>query len=266
MFNFTPIVRNLLIVNVFLYLIAEILRINFGHIFGLYYINSPGHEFVYQPYTLFTYMFLHGSFNHLLSNMFGLLIFGSLLEHTWGPKRFLFYYLVTGIGAGVIYSIWLYLELYPLQVGVETFLSKPNYLSFLEFVNRFDAHFYLDNNEFVKQFKAQPNAPQFIAETTAYAQKLFDVTASVPMVGASGAIFGLIIAFGYLFPDREMYLFLIPFPIKAKYFVALYGVMEVYSGLIILPGDNVAHFAHLGGMLVGFLLLKYWERYRTKLY
>jgi membrane associated rhomboid family serine protease len=266
MFNLTPVVRNLLIVNVVIYFLGSVLRVDLGRIFGVYYAQSPGHELLTHPYTLFTYMFLHGNFNHLFSNMIGLLVFGSSLESIWGSKRFLTYYLLTGFGAGIIYSIWSYIELHPLQLGVEAYLQNPGYRGFIELINRHDDSFRLNNFAFLQEFKQNPTATKFIEETTDYANKLFTYPASVPMVGASGAIFGLIIAFGLLFPNREMFIFPMPFPIKAKVFVFLYGAMEIYSGIQPVAGDNVAHFAHLGGMLIGYLILKYWSRNSRNFY
>lgn len=266
MFNLTPVVRNLLIVNIFVFLVGSILKIDLAGIFGVYYVQSPDHELITHPYSLFTYMFLHSNFNHLFSNMLGLLVFGSSLENVWGSKRFLIYYLLTGLGAGIIYSIWSFIELHPLQLGVETYLQSPSYLTFVEFINRYDDNFRLNNYAFLQEFKKDPTSAKYISETIDYANKLFTYPASVPMVGASGAIFGLIIAFGMLFPNREMFIFPMPFPIKAKVFVFLYGAFEIYSGIQRVPGDNVAHFAHLGGMLVGFLILRYWSGTRQNFY
>lgn len=220
MFNFTPMVRNLLIINVAIHLLSSFIPTGIFAFFNPVlplgpegYAMNPYFRF-WQP---FTYMFLHGGFGHLLSNMFGLIIFGPALESYMGSKKFLLYYIITGIGAALLYS------------GLNTF----------------DA--------------AKIMQAAYDMDGTVDIGYLFEVTdIDVPMVGASGAIFGLLAAFGILFPDVELMLLFFPFPIKAKYFVLLYGAYELYSGTSGLE-TGVAHFAHVGGLIVGFILLKFFK-------
>jgi membrane associated rhomboid family serine protease len=258
MSNLTPMVQRLLLLNIVIFAVDTLLHLNLNKILGLYYVFSPGHELYKAPYSMVTYMFLHGSFWHLFSNMLALFMFGPVLEHIWGGKTFLRFYLITGIGAGILYGIWSFVEIYPIQQLADSYIQSPSYGTFLEFVNRFDASFYLspENYKFIKSYENAPIDSNFISQTNKYVKDMFLPQIIFPMVGASGAIFGLLTAFGMIFPNVEMMIFPVPFPIKAKYFVILYGLYELYQGTVQVPGDNVAHLAHLGGMAVAFVLLK----------
>jgi membrane associated rhomboid family serine protease len=258
--NMTPVVKNLLIINVLMFL----LTLAFGkdvfggydlnRTLGLYIFESPN----FKPYQLITHMFMHGSFMHVFFNMFALVMFGSPLEKVWGSKRFLIYYLVTGFGAAFI------------QEGVSTWhlhqimgdLSAYNVD--WDMVKQAAA---LDLNTQMDQINAILN--QVTAESGAgfgAIEKVF-VQYIVPTVGASGAVFGILLGFGMLFPNTELVMLFFPVPIKAKYFVIFYGVLELGLGISNRPGDNIAHFAHVGGMIFGYILIKYWQKQdRTNLY
>lgn len=211
------VTKNLIIINVLLFFgtfVAQRYGINLADYLGLHFFLASD----FNPAQLITYMFMHGDFFHLFFNMFALFMFGRILEQVWGPKRFLFYYIVCGIGAGVI------------QEGVQYF--------------------------------------QYITEFAGYAG-VNSANSIIPMgeylnmwttVGASGSIFAILLAFGMLFPNERMFIFPLPFPIKAKYFVAGYALIEIYLGIANNPADNVAHFAHLGGMIFGFILILYWRK------
>ncbi|MCF8323897.1 MAG: rhomboid family intramembrane serine protease [Leadbetterella sp.] len=207
----TPMVKNLLIINIG----VQILMMLTGNgiiykFFAFYTPIIPSEGFVLNPsfkiWQVITYMFIHSyeNWGHLISNMFGLFIFGSALETFMGSKKFLIYYLVCGIGAALINSV---INVYELNSISSDVLALKE-------------------------------------------------SAEIPMVGASGAIFGILMAFGFLFPNVEMMLLFFPFPIKAKYFVAMYGVYELVQGTAGLQ-SGIAHFAHLGGLLTGFILLKF---------
>ncbi|GAB4002563.1 rhomboid family intramembrane serine protease [Spirosoma daeguense] len=206
MFNLTPVVRILLIINVLAYFITNESIIEQ---FGLHsFVSSQ-----FNPIQILTHMFLHGGFSHLFSNMIGLIVFGPMLENFWGPKRFTFFYLFTGIGAAFLYEA---INYYEIQRVYE--LYSEEFRSFSQFVTQYDR----------------------------------------PMVGASGAIFGVIMGYGLLFPNTQLFLLFPPIPVKAKYLVIFYGAYELYSGVYQAQADNVAHFAHIGGMLFAFILVKYW--------
>ena len=166
------VTKNLIIINVLLFLaqfVAQSYGINLSDYLGLHFFLADN----FNPAQLFTYMFMHGGFTHIFFNMFAVWMFGRILEQVWGPKRFLFYYI---------------------------------------------------------------------------------------LCGASGAVYAILLAFGMLFPNQQLFIFPLPFPIKAKFFVIGYALIELYAGFANNPGDNVAHFAHLGGMIFGFILIMYWRK------
>ena len=195
---------------------------NLSDILGMHYWQSSK----FNPVQLVTYMFMHGGWMHIFFNMFALYMFGGVLESFWGPKRFLLYYMVTGIGAGIIQQIFWTIEFTPMLNEI--------------------------NQQIASNFH---NAPMLIQQ-----KKLFLDNPNFVTVGASGAVFGLLLAFGWLFPEQRLFVFPIPFPIKARIFVLIYGVAELSLGVAQFSGDKIAQFAHLGGMLFGANLIIYWKR------
>ena len=221
------ITKNLLIINILAWLASLVLyryRIDLNDILGLHFFMASDFHF----YQLFTYMFLHANFDssgnivfmHIFFNMFALWMFGCVVERVWGPKKFLFYYIFCGVGAGVIQEI-------------------------SQFVN-----YYLEG---------------FAAYETVMVSNGLKISMDAYLnswntVGASGAIYAILLAFGMIFPEERIFIFPLPIPIKAKWFVIFYAAVELYSAMG-TSGDNVAHFAHLGGMLFGFLLIRYWQKH-----
>ena len=233
------IVKNLLIINGLLFLGTISLanyRIDLTQMLGLHQFQSPD----FRPHQLVTHMFMHANFTHLFFNMFALWMFGKTLENVWGGKRFLIYYMFTGLGAAA------------LHLGV----SQYEILSLQAQLNSSDLNMILENGNSVLQGN-QNYSNQIMGK--------LNLLINTPTVGASGAVFGILLAFGILFPNTLLYIYF-AIPIKAKYFVMLYGALELFLGLSNNPADNVAHFAHLGGMLFGFLLLKYWQKNNTQFY
>jgi membrane associated rhomboid family serine protease len=232
-----PVVKNLLIINGLFFLATISLGMSFDieliRKLGLYMLGSPR----FEPYQFVTHMFMHGGFTHLFFNMFALWMFGNVLENVWGPKRFLSYYLITGFGAAFLYMGVNYIELQMLKS--ELLAAGYTASDLRTFVNS-------------GQYQVIPGASESVL--ISYLRMYY-----IPVVGASGAVFGILLAFGMLFPNSLIYLFF-AIPIKAKYFVMIYGAMELYFGIANRPGSNVAHFAHLGGMLFGFLLIRYWRK------
>lgn len=216
---FPPVVKNLLIINGLVFLLQmtfnNIATFNFEDFFALHDVRSA----FFRPHQIITHLFMHGGFSHLLFNMFALWMFGQTLENHFGSKRFLIFYMVSGLGAALLHLTVLYFELQPIW---EVFSSLP---------------------------------PEQQAE---YVESpLFKINTAT--VGASGAVFGCLAAFGYLFPNTVIYLYFL-LPIKAKWFVLFYAGLELWLGIKNSAGDNVAHFAHLGGALAGFLLVLFWNR------
>lgn len=227
-----PVTKNLLIINVIVWLAMLVLPQRLGldviKLGGLHYFKAPD----FNPVQLVTYMFMHSTdtFAHLFFNMFTLWMFGITLERVMGSARFLFFYMTVGIGAGLFQEL------------VWSFTWED---SFLKWVS-------LSTGAPLAAVQEAFKAGQ-LTEWQDFFLNHFNVT-----IGASGAIYGILLAFGMLFPNRPLYLMFIPVPIKAKWMVLGYGVIEILLG--ISGSDGVAHFAHLGGMIFGFILLYYWKK------
>ncbi|HKK09638.1 MAG TPA: rhomboid family intramembrane serine protease [Bacteroidales bacterium] len=266
-----PVIKNLLILNGIFFLATITFQNAFNtdliDVLGLHYFAADK----FAPYQFVTYMFMHGGFTHILFNMFALWMFGRVLENVWGPKRFLTYYFVTGIGAALVHYIVFYFEIMPVLGAIDKFQNDPSIPAFKAFIN--SDNFQVISYEIQNQFNAFRNEfNALVADNERKALQLaIDYMASYKtaflngpvVVGASGAVFGILLAFGMLFPNAVLYIYF-ALPIKAKYFVIIYGAIELYSGFAD-TGGNVAHFAHLGGMLFGFIMIKYWKK-RNNLY
>lgn len=245
-------VRNLLIINVVVFILQD--RLFSTSQLALYHFGSE----YFQPVQLLTHMFLHGGWGHLFSNMFSLFIFGPLLERFWGPSRFLAFYLITGLGASLLYSGVRAYEFNDLKQETIRYIENPSPVAFSNYMDEHVQPGY--RRDLAIAYKNNISDPQFVETTKEVVKEVYNALLNVPLVGASGAVFGILMAFGMLFPNMELMLLFLPFPIKAKYFVLLYGAYELYSGFNRMPGDNVAHFAHLGGMLFAYILIKLWQR------
>ena len=257
MFHLTPAAKNILIINGIIFILSDFigLRTYIIENFGMRYFHSEN----FQPYQILTYMWVHGGFGHLFSNMFSVLVFAPILEKVWGSKKFLIFYLVTGIGAGILYSGINYYENYSFEVKVKSYEQNPSPESFRKLVINNSSEYYNQLYDFIDSYEQNPsNSNDNLS--IAYANDLLKVKSDVPMVGASGAVFGILLAFAMLFPNMKLMLLFPPIPVKAKYLVLVYGIYELWSEINRMPGDNIAHFAHLGGMLIGYLILIYWKR------
>lgn len=255
----TPVVRTLLLINIGLFLVG-VLGINLVTMFGLYSTLSPA----FAPHQFVTYMFLHDGFGHIFGNMLGLFFFGPMLEQVWGSKRFTIFYLITGIGAGLLFSGINYFEASQLRDAVAAFQNHPTPESLELFLS--DRGLLSQGDNFLKVFEENPTDPSYIRGAVQLVNTYYERQLAGPMVGASGAVFGILMAFGLLFPNTELMLLFPPIPIKAKYLVTFYGAYELYSIYRAQPDDNVAHFAHIGGMLFAFILVKYWGKQRNNFY
>lgn len=254
-----PVVKNLVIINALMFLatyaVGHALDINLVDYLGLHYILSEK----FNPFQFITYMFMHGGLAHIFFNMFALWMFGNVLENVWGGKRFLTYYMVTGIGAALIHMLVLWWGFSGINADAAKFFDSPNPDSFVAFVNQHFPLYYNQIREFVSAWSLNPSDQTMVQESFLYIQDLISLKMNIPTVGASGAVFGILLAFGMMFPNALLYVFF-AIPIKAKYFVMIYGALEIYLGIANNAGDNVAHFAHLGGMIFGFFLIKYWNK------
>ncbi len=230
----TPVVKNLLILNIACFVIGcvlEYIGFDISNDLGLHYVKSPS----FRPIQFVSYMFMHANFEHIFFNMLALWMFGNTLENFWGSKKFLIYYLATGIGAGIVQVLVAYIHL-------QTFVITDEMWDLV----------LTQGDDLLRSGR------NWIDDTLGSVNGIVNGST----VGASGAIFGLLMAFGMLFPNAEIYLYF-AIPIKAKWFVILYGLIELFSGLRNSIGDNTAHFAHLGGMIFGFILIKYWQKHGT---
>ena len=255
----TPVVKNLLIINILLlvltYLLLNITGFDLKRILALFYFESD----YFRPHQFVTHMFMHGDFWHLLFNMYALWMFGKILESVWGSKRFLFYYLFTGLGAAALHTAVSWYEISEFTKQANLFLINPTPEVFAQFATDNASLFNREAlNSFIESWFENPSNPDYVASAVENVENITKQMINIPTVGASGAVFGLLLAFGMLFPNTELMLMFIPIPIKAKYFVMGYGAIELFYGVSQIPGDNVAHFAHLGGMVFGFILIKYW--------
>jgi membrane associated rhomboid family serine protease len=263
MFNFsiTPVVKNLLILNLIVFVIDHFV-FPLTNMFGLRYIMAS----TFYPFQFFTYLFLHADFSHVFFNMFALFMFGPLLERFWGPKKFLIFYVVTGLGAGFIYSCISYYQMYDLHQAILTYTANPSPDGFTIFMSKYANGMYYNNYTFINAFAENPTSENYISESIEFMNQLFYQKSNVPMIGASGSVFGVLMAFGMLFPNSEMYIFPLPVPIKAWIYVTIYGIIELYSGVRGAEGDNTAHFAHIGGMIFAYLLIRIWKENRNDFY
>lgn len=257
-----PVIKNLLIINVLMFLITNFSNENqMVDLFGLHYFQSDH----FHWWQVITHMFMHGSIMHIFFNMFALWMFGKVLESVWGSKRFLFYYMVTGIGAAVVHTFVNYLQFSHVQSAIIAFANTPSpelYATLLRKHFEFAAN---GNSGFISSWSDNLTNPEFVVAANAHLNEYLSYLMNVPTVGASGAVFGVLLGFGMLFPNTELMLLFPPIPIKAKWVVIGYGAIELYLG-ITQPGSDIAHFAHLGGMLFGFILIKYWNSKRTNFY
>ena len=212
------VIKNIIIINAFMLILTMINREFMIEHFALFY---PASAF-FKPWQILTHIFMHGNFGHLLFNMYALWMFGSVLEQLWGPKKFLLYYLITGLGAAA------------LHMGVQWIEAS----SLVNAINE--------------------NGADAMNALTRYR-----ILMNTPTVGASGAVYGILLAYGMLFPNNELRIIFLPIALKAKYFVIIFAVIELILGLV--GGGNIAHFAHLGGMIFGYFLIRYWKK-RNKLY
>jgi membrane associated rhomboid family serine protease len=242
-----PIVKNLIVINL-LFWLAGISLVRFfpdfdlNNVFGMHYWGSEK----FNVSQLVSYMFMHASFEHVFMNMFGLFMFGRVLEQFWGPKRFLLFYFVTGIGAGVIQQLFWTIEYNSLIQAMNQGIAENSAEALIPF------------EQTLRRYLQFGNLEMFTAVQISEMKQMF--VDSLVTVGASGALFGLLLAFGMMFPNQPIFFMFIPIPIKAKYFIIGYAVIELFLGVSNFRFDSIAHFAHLGGMLFGFFLIQYWRK------
>lgn len=241
-FSTASVVWNIIIINVLCLIATTVLRsksgIELNDTLGLHFVLSEK----FRVYQFFTYMFMHAGVEHILFNMFAVYMFGRLFEMFWGGKKFLFYYLVAGLGAAIVQQTVWYIDYCSIASHIADMPAVMSHIS--------------------------TEGAKALAESLNYSYEYMgrlNILMNIPTVGASGAVFGILLAFGYMFPKEKLYMFFLPIPIPARVFVIVYGLIELFAGVANFSWDNVAHFAHLGGLLFGLILLLIWKK-RGKLF
>lgn len=253
--NPTPVVKNLLIANFVIFFLQELGKVALPQLFALRYFTSLD----FQPWQFLTYMFLHGSFYHLLSNMLGLFMFGPWIENTLGSRRFIPFYFICGMGAGLFNFAVIFGESELRTTALSALEKNPTEENFINYLNNYHYSFYVKNVDKIQDDIDKMTPEQRKAEAVALKNEFKEGLNNYSVVGASGAVFGILMAFMLLFPNLELMLLFLPIPIKAKYLIGVYMVYELFMGIQYSNVSNVAHFAHLGGALIAFLLIKYWK-------
>jgi len=235
----TDAIKHLVIINVILFVAPQLLKLDFSNILALHFPKNE-HFGIWQ---YVTHMFMHGSFGHILFNMYGLWAFGTPLEQMWGKKKFVFFYFSAGIGAGLIYTLANYYQfsgIYDQLIGFG--LSPENIQNILDVGSYNDARIAISNEKMIEFYSLY----------------------HTPAVGASGAVYGVLVAFGMYFKDAKLALIFFPVPIAAKYFIPVILLGDLFFGMTKYSVGNVAHFAHIGGALIGFIIAWYWKKNQFK--
>ncbi|NMH29364.1 rhomboid family intramembrane serine protease [Flavobacterium silvaticum] len=248
MIQITPTVKQLLIINVLFYIGSQIVGPPAYDLLSMYYPENPKFHF----WQIFTHMFMHApppNYMHIVFNMFALYSFGSALEQFWGGKKFLFFYISCGLGSALLYNLFNFWEIHQ---GIQE-MMKAN-IPHSDIVN------FMTKGQTVGKY-----SQEILGSISMEKVQNMAIAYNGQMLGASGAIYGLLVAFGFMFPNAEMFLMFIPIPIKAKYLISgvliLDLVLGLYGSSFFGPGGTgVAHFAHLGGALIGFLMMWYWKK------
>jgi len=236
----TDAIKHLIIINVIVFIAPQLLQLDFTNMLALHFPKNK--HFGFWQYV--THMFMHGSFAHILFNMYGLWAFGTPLEQMWGKKKFIFFYFSAGLGAGLIYTLVNYYQFNSIYEQLINFgLSASEIQNILDIGSYNDPRILISNDKMIKFYS------------------LFHT----PAVGASGAIYGVLVAFGLYFKDAKLALIFFPVPIAAKYFIPVMILGDLFFGMTKYSVGNVAHFAHIGGALIGFIIAWYWKKNQFKI-
>lgn len=236
-------VKNLILINALVFLAQQVLPhtgFNMEDTFALHTLQSQ----LYKPWQLITHLFMHADIMHIALNMLALWIFGSVLENLWGPKRFLTFYIICGLGAALCHMALL-------------FYQNQHIINEYAVINRQSPDYFKMLKAFLEKYNMQNEG--YVSEK--YAEVVINDNLNIPTIGASGAVFGCLAGFGYLFPNNQLYVYGL-FPIKAKWLVIIYAGIEILATVQDDPGDNVAHVAHLGGALAGLIMVYFWNKKR----
>ena len=260
----TPVIKNLLIINILIHIARSAIMnaypgMDLAHLFGLRFPTADN----FRVYQVITYMFLHGNFWHIFFNMFILWMFGKPIEEAFGARRFLIYFFVTGIGAAILHYTVIYLvDFRSMFHYINAFLANPDIYTLGDLLESDTSklrNFAMVRNEIIALGHASANQEVWIEQCVALVQSYkSDIINAYNVIGASGAVFGILLAFGMLYPNSTIYLYF-AIPVKTKWFVTILALLELYNGFM-RSGGNIAHLAHVGGMIFGFILIKIWSR------
>lgn len=235
----TDAIKHLIIINVILYFAPQFLNLDLTNILALHYPKNE--HFGFWQYI--THMFMHGSPMHLLFNMYGLWAFGTPLEQMWGRNKFLFFYFSAGIGAGLIYTLANYYQFNGIYEQLITMGISPSEIQDILSTGKYNDSLITLSNKTMSEFYSLYHTPA---------------------VGASGAIYGVLVAFGLTFPNAKLALIFLPIPIAAKYFIPIMILGDLFFGVTKYSIGNIAHFAHIGGAIIGFIIAWYWKKNQFK--
>jgi membrane associated rhomboid family serine protease len=257
------IIKNLLIINVLFFLAQKTIGLqgmfNMNDFLALHHVKSP----LFKPWQLVTHMFLHGNLMHLIGNMFALWMFGSVLENLWGPKRFLTFYFICGIGAALLHLAFLWYDFNPLLQDFMQLKQRPSPELIGAFYQNYGLFQDATATNLVNNYLREPSNTLYLDQALSYISDITYRFISTPTLGASGAVFGVLAAFVYLFPNTYIYLYFFV-PVKAKWIGLVYFGIEIYYAIENSAGDNVARWAHIGGAIVGFILVLTWNSKNKK--
>jgi membrane associated rhomboid family serine protease len=268
-FHITPVVLNLIILNAILFFGVYIIDSKFGSQIENHLCLYPVSSGLFKPYQLITYGFLHANIQHLFFNMLGLWSFGTMLESVFGAKRFLIYYMVCILGGAVLHNGIQYVKIHKTENAIGQFERDPSVATYRQVLySQFEEYTTIPENQIAfdefcaawEKDKAPDHQHFFVEKAKDDFYQLKKYKSSTPMIGASGAVFGILLGVGLILPNALLTMLLFPISIKAKYFVIIFGALEFYWGINKVPGDNVAHFGHIGGMIFGMILILYWYK------
>lgn len=265
-----PVIKNLLIINCLVFLAQNTLQgptisFSFEDVLGLHAWQSS----LFKPWQLVTHMFLHGSVMHIFGNMFGLWMFGSVLENLWGSKRFLTFYMICGLGAALIHLLFLNWELGPMvkdYTAIFEMHSKgAEYQAdaMINFIARYPIRLNMSSAEAINLIRQNPHNEMLMNNAFESINSYYQNVLNTSTIGASGAVFGVLAAFVYLFPNTYLYIYFLV-PVKAKWIGLIYFGYELFNAIQNSAGDNVARWAHIGGAIVGLLIVMTWNRTNKK--
>ncbi|MCT4697945.1 rhomboid family intramembrane serine protease [Tenacibaculum haliotis] len=235
----TDAIKHLIIINVIMYFLPQFLNLDLTNIFALHYPQNE-HFGVWQ---YVTHTFMHGGTMHLLFNMYALWAFGTPLEQMWGRNKFLFFYFSAGIGAGLIYTLVNYYQFNGIYEQITALGISPSEIQNILTTGQYNENIITLSNRTMSEFYSLYHTPA---------------------VGASGAVYGILVAFGLTFPDAKLALIFFPVPIAAKYFIPVMIASDLFFGVTKYSIGNIAHFAHIGGAIIGFIIAWYWKKNQFK--